>query len=556
MREFDKDGSRAIRKEPCPDCGSRNNLVRYDDGHAFCFSHGCGRYEKASQSDGEGTTQSSVQTKKGGGTKILTTQGEVQALTSRKIREDTCQQFGYRVGEYNGRPAQFAYYFDPTTRKPVACKVRFANKDFLFLGDGSNAPLYGQWLWKDGGKKVVVTEGEIDALTVSQLQGGKWPVVSVSKGSRGAKKDLQKAYDWLIKFDEVVLMFDMDDPGREAAIECAQLFPPGKCKIADLPLKDANDCLKAGRGEEVIQAMWNAKVYRPDGIIGGEDLWAEIIKSDTAYAVLYPWLSLNELLHGLRLGELVTITAGSGIGKSAVVRELAYHLLNMNERVGMLMLEESTRRTALGLMGLAMNKKLHMSNEDMPEAHLREAFDKTVGTGRLFLYDHFGSTEIENLLSRVRYMAQALDCKWIILDHLSIVVSGLDAGGDERKLIDMAMTMLRTLVQELNIGLILVSHLKRPEGKGHEEGAQTSLNQLRGSHAIAQLSDIVIGLERNQQGENPNETVVRVLKNRFSGQTGIGATLFYDDHTGRLSECPPTNYTNATTTNEDEQTEF
>jgi twinkle protein len=95
-------------------------------------------------------------------------------------------------------------------------------------------------------------------------------------------------------------------------------------------------------------------------------------------------------------------------------------------------------------------------------------------------------------------------------------------------------------VEELGIGLILVSHLKRPEGKGHEEGAQTSLSQLRGSGAIAQLSDIVIGLERNQQDEKQQHlTCVRVLKNRFSGETGIACYLRYSPETGRLTEGHP-----------------
>jgi twinkle protein len=159
-----------------------------------------------------------------------------------------------------------------------------------------------------------------------------------------------------------------------------------------------------------------------------------------------------------------------------------------------------------------------------------------VGTDRLYLYDHFGSTEVENMLNKVRYMSKGLGCKWIFLDHLSILVSGLE-GGDERRMIDNAMTMLRTLVEETGIGLILVSHLKRPSGDtGHEEGAATSLSQLRGSHAIAQLSDIVIGLERNQQGEEPNVTTVRILKNRHTGDTGTCGKIFYDHNTGRLSE--------------------
>jgi twinkle protein len=201
------------------------------------------------------------------------------------------------------------------------------------------------------------------------------------------------------------------------------------------------------------------------------------------------------------------------------------------------MLEENPKRTALGLMGIALNKPIHISREGIDEAELRSAFDRTVGSGRLYLYDHWGSSDIDNLISRVRFLARGCGCSWVILDHLSIVVSGL-GDGDERRLIDNAMTMLRTLVEETGAGLILVSHLKRPDGKGHEEGASTSLSQLRGSQAIAQLSDMVIGLERDQQSDTPNTTTVRILKNRFSGDTGIACQLYYNRESGRLSEQP------------------
>ena len=101
------------------------------------------------------------------------------------------------------------------------------------------------------------------------------------------------------------------------------------------------------------------------------------------------------------------------------------------------------------------------------------------------------------------------------------------------------MTRLRTLVQETGIAMIVVSHLRRPDGKGHEEGAVTSLSQLRGSASIGQLSDMVIGLERDAQHDDPeirHTTKVRVLKNRFSGITGPCCDLKYDMDTGRLAE--------------------
>jgi twinkle protein len=266
------------------------------------------------------------------------------------------------------------------------------------------------------------------------------------------------------------------------------------------------------------------------------DLWDALTKVDSVASVPYPWVGLNEKTRGLRRAELVTFTAGSGIGKSQVCRELAHHLMKQGETVGYIALEESTKRTAMGLIGVELNKPLHLSREGVTDEELRAAFERTVGSGHCYLYDHFGSLDSDNLVSRVRYLARGCGCGWVILDHLSIVVSGI-GDGDERRLIDNTMTSLRSLVQETGVGMLLVSHLKRPEGKGHEEGAHTSLAQLRGSAAIGQLSDLVIGLERNQQSKNnANTMTVRVLKNRWTGQTGVAGHLKYDQDTGRLTE--------------------
>jgi len=517
-----------IRKEPCPECGSKDNLARYSDGHAHCF--GCGHYER-----GDGSDQDTQPRRKRMAEGLIT--GEYVALSKRGLTEETCRKFGYQVADHNGQKVQIAPYYD-AEKNLIGQKIRWANKDMKTFGSMKGVGLFGQHLWGQGGKKVVVTEGEIDCLTVSQLQNHKWPTVSVPNGAQGAKKAFKEHLDWLESYDEVIIMFDMDEPGKAAAIECAEILSPGKARIAHLPEKDPNDCLIKGKGDQVVNAIWNAKVYRPDGILSGSDLWDAVSTEESVRSIQYPWQGLNEKTWGLREGELVTITAGSGVGKSAVVREIAHHLVKMGETVGMIMLEESVKRTALGLMGIEINKPLHLTKEGVSEDDLRTAFDGTLGTGRVYLYDHFGSTEVDHLLGRVRYLARSLDCRWVILDHLSIVVSGLE-GDDERRLIDRAMTMLRTLVQETGIGLILVSHLKRPQGTGHEEGGQTSLSQLRGSAAIAQLSDMVLGLERNQQGDDPNLSLVRVLKNRFSGETGEACHLRYDKVTGRLSEGVP-----------------
>lgn len=530
-----------ITHEPCPSCGSKDNLARYSDGHGYCF--GCQHYEKGNedmeslQSDSSFDTFPILQTTKSREQEIVLTQGEVKALSKRKITKETCNKFDYRVGTHFGNKCQIANY--KSGSKVIAQKIRYPNKQFAWVGSGTDAGLFGQHLWKEGGKMLCVTEGEIDCMSLSQVQGNTWAVVSVKNGAQGAKKNIQQNLEWVESYETVVFMFDNDKAGIEAAESCASILTPGKAKIASLPLKDANDMLVEDRGKELLQAMWNAKTYRPDGIVGGEDLWKTVSTNETFYSVDYPFQGLTEKTHGLRKSELTCITAGSGIGKSALVREIGYNLISKGEKVGFIMLEETVKRTALGLMGLHLNKPLHLGNIPTEDNSLRDAFDFCIGNGRTYFYDSFGSTSIDNLLNRIRFLSQGAECDWIILDHLSIVVSGL-GDGDERRLIDNAMTSLATIVQETGIGLLLVSHLKRPSGdKGHEEGATTSLSQLRGSHAIAQLSDMVLSLERNQQGDDPNLTTVRVLKNRFSGETGVACHCLYTPETGRMTETNP-----------------
>ena len=526
MQNTNSNDSELLHHDSCDACGSSDARAVYSDGGSYCFS--CNNYKKV------GSTMQTefVQSKLSSG---LLPFGTATSLVKRKITEATCKKFGYTVGEMSGKPVQIANYRDKNGTV-VAQKVRGADKSFKFLGDAKAAGLFGQHLWRENGRMLIIVEGELDALSMSQVQGNKFPVVSVNSGSAGAKRCVERELMFVESFDKVVLMFDNDEAGRQGAMEVAQLLTPAKAHIATLELKDANEMLVAGKAKELIDAMWEAKVYRPDGIVAGEDLWDLVAEVDNTPSIPYPFEGLNAKTRGMRRGELVTITAGSGVGKSQVCREIAYHLSEAGESYGYIALEENVRHTARSIVGMALNRPLHIDSEPVPEEEMRAAFNATVGNGRTYLYDHFGSMSTDNLLSRVRYLAKSCHVGWVILDHLSIVVSGED-DGDERKAIDVIMTKLRSLVENTGIGLILVSHLRRPSGdRGWEEGLQTSLNALRGSASIAQLSDMVLGIERDQQGDNPNVSTIRCLKNRYSGETGLGCYIHYNQETGRMFE--------------------
>jgi twinkle protein len=531
----EREDSTLINHIPCPSCGSQDNLAMYDDGHGYCFSPGCG-YHQA-----KGGEKPITQRKEKMKMDFVT--GDRVPLQKRCLSQDTVNKWDYQIGTFKGKKVQIANYRKAGSSEVVAQKLRFSNKDFLFIGDTKQANLFGKHLFSKG-KMIVVTEGEIDAMSVSQAQGNKWPVVSIATGSGGAKRCLQREIEYLEGFDTIILMFDQDEAGKKAVEECVPLFSPGKVKIAHLPLKDASEMLQEGKEKEIIASIWAAQVWRPDGIVDGRDLWDLISTENNVESFPYPYSGLNNMTQGLRRGEIVTITAGSGVGKSQVCREIGYSLMLQGQKIGYLALEENNKRTALGFVGLYLNKPIHLQNVECTTEELKEGFDNVVGTGNLFLYDHWGSVEPEHLFNKIRYLVRGMECDCIILDHISIIISGLTSGGDERRMLDFVMTKLRSLVEELQCALILVSHLRRPSGdRGHEEGVQTSLNQLRGTHGIAQLSDIVIGCERNQQSEDhPNLTTVRILKNRWTGETGICNAVEYSKETGRMVEVSTDNF--------------
>jgi twinkle protein len=309
--------SNVVGKEACPECrkaggdNSGDNLARYDDGGAYCFA--CGYNERG---EGEQHTAAAPSSPKKAGKLV---DYEYRSLIKRGIDEDTCKKFRYGIGEMRGVTVHVANYTD-SEGKVVAQKIRDAKKNFMFAGEPKKAQLFGQHLWREGGKMLVITEGEIDALSVSQLQQNKWPVVSVPNGAQGAAKTIAQQSEWLESYEKVIFMFDMDEPGREAARECAALLSPGKAFIASLPLKDANECLMKGKGAAVISAIWDAKAYRPDGVISISEV-ADKAAQDIEVGRAWPWQSLTDRTYGRRYGELYGFGGGTGCGKSNRDRE-------------------------------------------------------------------------------------------------------------------------------------------------------------------------------------------------------------------------------------------
>tara|TARA_E500000305_G_scaffold40465_1_gene30997 strand:+ start:1490 stop:3154 length:1665 start_codon:yes stop_codon:yes gene_type:complete len=530
--------------QPCPVCDSSDAVGVNEDGSAKCFS--CDTFMPNYKESCEGKNmevQKDNTFKQPDNIEV----GSFSALTDRKISKDTAQKYGVKVvHDLQGNVIKHMYPFY-NGYEISATKTRSV-KDKIFFWHGTKAEtgLFGQQLFK-GGKYITITEGECDAMAAYELLGSKWAVVSIKSGASGAVRDIKENLEFFDDFENVIVAFDNDKAGKEASQKVARLFKPSKAKILSLPngWKDPNDMLRSNKHKEFVEAWWASKVYTPSGVINVSEQRDKFHNRERKTSIPYPWEGLNEKLYGLRQGELVTLTGGTGLGKSSVTRELEHHLIkNTTDNVGVIALEEDWRRTIDGILSIEANARLYIDQER--EKFSLEEIDKFFDVlydgdnkNRVWVHSHFGTNDIDDIFSKLRYMIIGCECKWVVVDHLHMLVSAVHEG-DERRAIDSIMTKLRSLVEETGAGIVLVSHLRRVDGnKGHENGIEVSLSHLRGSNSIGQLSDCVIALERNQQSDDIDEartTRMRVLKSRYTGDVGLASHLLYDKDTGRLSE--------------------
>lgn len=452
-------------------------------------------------------------------------------------------EYSYQYVPLRGLTAATMEKFDILTKVgpdgvPIAQGYKYPNgsikvrnllkKEFRATGDMSNATLFGRDRFQQGSaRSITICEGELDAASVYQLLGSKYPAVSVRSAS-SARKDCAAEFEYLNSFESIYLCFDNDEPGQRACAEVAGLFNFNKVFHVKLDKhKDANDYLVHHDEKEFTSAWWNAKKFLPEGIISSNQDVLEIFREERSSAVAtYPWATLQDLTKGIRYGEVVLLTAMEGVGKTEIFRGLEYHLLQTtDENIGIIHLEEGKRRFYDGLAGYELKTAAHHDPYLTPEQKY-DAFQKAVKRdNRLHFYTHFSSDDPNAILDSIRFMAGACDCKFIFLDHITMLVSGT-AEGDERRVLDYISTKLAGMVEELDFCLFLISHIN-DDGK------------TRGSRNISKIADLHVQLVRNLDSADPierNTTHLMVKKNRFAAVTGPGGHLYFDKDTYMISE--------------------
>ena len=516
---------------PCEACGSSDANSLYDDGHQHCFS--CGTTVAAK---GDIATPAPAGKKASGD---LIGGLDYQSLSPRRISQETCKKFGYGVALRGGKWVHVAPYYDEAGNV-VAQHLRTEDKDFPWVGNPKAALMFGQQLWKAGGKKVVVTEGEIDAMSLSQAQGNKWPVVSIGCGAASpdtvskVTKYIAKYSKWLESFEQVIFMFDSDEQGVASAKAAAKVLSPGKAHIATLPLHDANEMLKANRVKELVDAVWQAVPWRPDGLVYIEDLIEEIQKP-VEWGIPWCFDTLTNYTYGRRMGELYAFGAGTGIGKTDLLtQQIAYDVEKLGLKVGCIFLEQKPVETGKRIAGKVAHQRFHVPDAGWVKEQLVEAVGALAK--KVVLYDNFGVTDWDEVRGHIRHMALSDGIKVFYLDHLTAMADP----SRERESLEILMRDMSALANELQVIIHFVSHLATPDGKPHEEGGRVMIRHFKGSRAIGFWSYFMFGMERDQQDEDDeakHTTTIRVLKDRYTGQsTGCCFNIKYDADSGMLVE--------------------
>ena len=516
-----------VKHTSCPNCGSRDALAVYSDNHAVCFS--CNHYIH-----GDGNSSYSSKPK----TRPLEMTGTIAAIQDRRISLDTAKRYGVTVEhDTTGSISKHHYpYHDQAGTKVVGTKVRtVASKDFYATGDMKEAGLFGQQSFAAGGKYITITEGEIDAMAAYEMNGG-FPSVSIRGGAKSAVKDIKASLEYLETFDNVVICFDSDAAGVLAAAEVLPLFSPRKAKVCTLPLKDAGEMLKANKVREYTRHWWDAKAYKPEGVVSLSDtgVWDKFLKRGTEEVTPLPasFGSLNAMMNGgIAAGEVTVIGALTSIGKSTMVYNLVHGMYAESaKKIGCVFLEADVGETVEKLLSVYMGTNIADVPTDQRDYNLyHEKYDELANSDKLHILDHQGALESDELFAKMQYLVKGLDCDIIILDPLQAAVTSNDNG-----VIDGFMDKCLKLAKNTGVSIIIVSHMRKPNARNaHDVGEY----DLKGSGSINQIAFNTILLSRDKMTDDDyarNCTQVQLVKCRRTGRTGVAGWLFYESKTSRL----------------------
>lgn len=456
--------------------------------------------------------------------------------------------------------------------------------------------LFGQHICKPNKKsKIYICEGEgdqiatytalIDSLKGTKFEGKIQPnVVSLNCGAGNAKESVAHNEEFIRSYSEIVCLMDNDEAseleksrgikkGKEACEDIASYLLSENFYVVDYPedCKDPRDWFNKDPNEFAKTITWNTKKFSPEKILEIASVDIESLRKKKKKGIPLRHLKkLQKMTKSPIKSELWTLTSASGAGKSTIAREVEFDIAKYlmeglkecdikdfredeikvcseglvrladyedGEKLGIIRLEEGYDESlnSLYAMDLGIEPKSFVENPDnfITEDQHNAIHNKWKEKNCTIILDHFGSLKIDSLINKLKQM-MAYGCRWFLLDHYTMLVSGMRTSNDVKEL-DIIMTELAAFCKQYNVFIFGVSHISRKkvdppkdkEGNPLPFFSQIRKEDMRGSSSLEALSWVIILLEPE---ELPNRSRGRVRlvvgKNRRGKVLGIADTLW------------------------------
>lgn len=541
----------------CIECDSSDALAVYEkdiDGEvvhdAHCFS--CNKYFSPQKVEESGVKDIQGVKKKVNEVVDFSQIEQIQfrGWKDRNISRLVSAKYGVRTEIKGNDEAVSRHYPSTLDGKIVGYKKRFIPKDFTAIGSvKATNELFGQSVFEAGQKFLVVTTGEEDAMAFAQAlysestdkEGNKvayWtPAVSVTCGDGSIIKQFKANFDYINSFDKVVLAFDNDESAQRYVEEAARLISPGKAYIAKFPagVKDACDMIKAGRTADLKQVFWKAVPFSRVDVLHLSQMWDDFENEDNNVKIPFPpsWSHLNEMMNGgMEKGEITIIGALTSIGKSSILNNIVFHLIeNTKFKVGAMYLEGTKREVVRDLLSLDAGINLRTADRSSVDIQdLRTRFFENLAKKDQFVFvDHQGSISTSEIFDKLNYLAKAENCDVILVDPVQAGVNSSDNGA----IIEFMDTLLK-FAKETDTCVVAVSHMRKPS---EDNPHAVTEYQLMGSSSLNQIAFNTILLSRDKMNPDPvkrSATKLQLVKCRRTGNTGEAGWLRYDPLTTHM----------------------
>jgi KaiC/GvpD/RAD55 family RecA-like ATPase len=561
-----------IKHMNCEACGSSDGKAVYDDSSSHCFV--CQKTvpseefkeqnpKKVSKVRTSVKEEKSMEVKPSSKPAMTPDENaEIKSVTGvagkgfRSLKDETTKPFGVRYAYDADGEVEEQYY--PTTQdgQIVGYKIREVPKNFYSKGrTGADCELFMQFKFNRGGKYILITEGELDALSAYQMfadynktRGGDYEmaVVSPTTGAN-SHKQIAAQYRFFDSFDNIIVCYDNDKAGKEATEDVVKALPKGKVKIMHMRYKDPNTYLEEDKQDEFIRNFYEAKRYTPVGVLGSGELYDKILAQATVAKVPFPPFmdTLNAMLvGGLPLGHIINIAAGTGLGKTSFVNEMIYHwIFNSPHKIGIVSMELDSGQYGETLLGRHLSRKISLIQDDTVKKDLLESdkvrekanelFYNADGQHRFYLLDNRDGS-VEEIQDTVEELVVSCGCKIIVADPLQDLLSGLSNEDQE-----LFMKWAKGIIKSHGVTLIFINHVRKSSGgvQNSSQGGGFTEEEIMGSSTIIKSASANILLSRNKYAEDPverNTTKVVLSKNRICGLTGPAGSVYYDNETHTL----------------------